>query len=134
MNDILKGIDVCIGPEQVYDHLGGRDAPILDERASPSIVPREEAGSTVPPSPAGLPPLPLIPPHQSTSTHQRMKKKKKKGVGMVWNKLKKLLTGKSEEDQPPPKLSDKLSPERDDEVKWYESLFSKPQKSAKTRK
>ena len=53
---------------------------------------------------------------------------------MVWNKLKKLLTGKSEEGQPPPKLSDKLAPERDDEVKWYESLFPKPQKSAKTRK
>jgi hypothetical protein len=138
LNDILKGIDVCIGPDQPYDQPGGRDTPTPGEKSlpimSPSVVPIKETKPTVPLSPASLPPLPPTPPPpQSTSMHQRTKKKKKNGVARVWNKLKKLFTKKFEGDQPPPNLSDKLSPERDDGVKGYASLFSEPQKPAKAR-
>jgi len=54
----------------------------------------------------------------------------------VWSKLKKLFMRKfgGDGNQPPPKLSDKLVPERDDEVEWHDSPFSKPPKPAKTRK
>jgi hypothetical protein len=57
----------------------------------------------------------------------------KGSVRKVWSKSKKLFMEKFGRKQTTPKLSDKLVPERD-EVKWYEALFSKPQKSAATRK
>ena len=138
LNKILEGIDVLITSEQADGHPDGRDTPVRDERSSPimspSVVPREETRPTVPSSSDSLSPLPPIP-HQSTSIHQRTKKQS--GVGKVWNKLKKLkklFAMKFGGDQQRPKLSDKLVPERDDEVKWHEPLFSKPPKSAKTRK
>ena len=37
-------------------------------------------------------------------------------------------------DREPANLSDKLAPERDDEPKWHDVLFSKPPKPATTRK
>jgi hypothetical protein len=49
-------------------------------------------------------------------------------------RVKKFMKKFGGRDQQPPRLSDKLVPERDDEVKWYETLFPKPQKSAATRK
>lgn len=135
LRNILKEIDIFI-PEQPDDHPDGRDTPVSEERSSPIILPRnvleEETGAIVPPPPASLSPLPPIPlPHQRTSKHK--KQKNKKGIAKLWNKLKELFAV-FEGDQPSPKLSDKLVPESDDEVKRYECLFSKPPKPAKTRK
>jgi len=61
-------------------------------------------------------------------------KRQKSGVGKAWSKLKKLFMRKFRGDGGAPKLSDRLAPERDDEVKWYDSLFPKPPGPAKTRK
>ena len=140
MNDILRGIDDIVGPEQPDDHPDGRDTPVPNEQssstASSNATPRGGTRSTPSPSRNSLSFLPqILPSHQSTSTHQRTKKQKS-GVGKVWSKLKKLFMRKfgGDGNQPPPKLSDKLVPERDDEVKWHDSPFSKPQKPAKTRK
>ena len=57
---------------------------------------------------------------------------KKSGVGKAWSRSRKLFMKKFGRRGAAPKLSDKLVPERD-EVKWYEALFSKPQKSPATR-
>ena len=129
MNNILKGIDEIVGPEQPNDDPGGRDTPVPGERLSPTtssnVIPR---GGTRPISQ-------ILPSHQSTSTHQPIKKQKS-GVGKAWSKLRKLFMRKfgGYRGQPPPKLSDKLAPERDDEVKWHDSPFLKSPKSAKTSK
>ena len=138
LRNILREINISI-PEQPDDYPDGRDTPVPDERPSPIMSPsnvvKEETRPTVPPSPVSLSPLPPIPPpHQSTSMHQQTKrKKKKKGIAKFWNKLKELFAVFGG-DQPPPKLSDKLVPERDDEVRRYGSLFSKLPKPAETGK
>ena len=129
MNNILKGIDDTIGPEQPNDDPGGRDTPVPDEQLSPTtssnVIPRGRTRSAPQ----------ILPSHQITSTHQRIKKPKS-GVGKAWSKLRKLFMRKfgGYRGQPPPKLSDKLVPERDDEVKWHDSPFLKPPKPAKTSK
>jgi len=149
-DDILKGIDILIGPDQTDDHSPGQDVSAWDEQThpivSPTVGPRGETGSngsqsevhssSLPSTPLSsilhpstllpstpLPPLPpLIPPRT----------KKKSTVSRAWNKLKKVLVKKfGGGNQAPPKLSDKLVPERDDGVGRYESLFPKP---AMTRK
>jgi len=118
LNDILKGIDDILGPEQPDDDPGGRDTPVPDERSSPTT-----SSNDIPRGAARSAPQ-ILPSHQSTSTHQRTKKQKS-GVGKAWSKLKKLFMRKfgGDGDQPPLKLSDKLVPEHDDEVKWHDSPF-----------
>jgi len=109
-----------VGPEQPDDDPGSRNTPVPDERSSPTtssnVIPRGGTRS-----------------HQSTSTHQRTKKQKS-GVGKAWSKLKKLFMKKfgGGGDQQPLKLSDRLVPERDDEVKWHDLPFLKLSKPAKT--
>lgn len=137
-DDLLKDIDVLIGPEGANGQPDSQDTSTLDEQTlpvlSPIVEPREEtrlvsqsrvrllSRPTAPPSPP--------PKLQDPMTYQR--KKKKSRVVRAWDKLKELFTKRlGGEDQVPPRLSDKLVPERDDEVKWYESLFSMP---AKTRR
>ena len=145
LNDILKGIDGIFGPEQPDDpsdhpdisSSDGRTTPIVSSISGPgegakrNIV-RSRASSSPLPRP---PPSPLLPP-QSPTVPPRTKKQS--SVGKAWHKFKKVLAKKfGGGDQSPPKLSDKLAPERDDEVKWFETLFPKspkPQKPAKTRK
>lgn len=91
-----------------------------------------------PPSPYPPSPHPASPrspsPHPSQSSSMRPPKKKKRGVGRAWKKLKGLFTHKFGGDEQPPKLSERLVPERDDEVRWYEFLFPKSPKHTKTRK
>jgi len=139
LNDILKGIDNIIGPEQPDDYPDGRDTPVRGELSSPTmspnVIPREGARSTPSPSRNSLLSLhQILPSHQNTSTHQRPKKQKS-GLGKMWSGLKKFMRKfGGDGNQSPPKLSDKLVPERDDEVKWKDSPFSEPRKPAKTRK
>lgn len=59
---------------------------------------------------------------------------KKSSVKKAWSKSKELFIKKLGRRKASPKLSDKLVPERDEGVRWYEALFSKPPKPAATRK
>lgn len=98
----------------------------------PNAAPGRETKPSVPPSPVGLSPLSPIPhPLPGPSIHPRTTKKS--GIGRVWSKLKKFMK-KFGGDQPPPKLSDRLVPERADQAKQYESLFPKSPKPTKSRK
>jgi len=54
---------------------------------------------------------------------------KKRGMRKAWHESKKLFMKKFWRRKTPPKLSDKLVPERE-EVKWYAVLFSTSQKAA----
>lgn len=140
-DDILKDIDGILGPEQDDNRTDSHDNFTLDEGSfpilPPTVGPREGSRQSISQSPAHLSFLSTTPPSsppilQGSPAHQRMKKS---GLGRAWNKLKRLFKEKfGGDDQAPPKLSDKLVPERDDEVRWYESLFPKPTKPAKTRK
>ena len=156
-HDILKDIDDLIGPEPAHDPPTHQDDPIVDDGepspiVPPTIVPKEETKPKLPSSPVSPRPLPHIsppsphprsphprsphilpprPPQSSPMHPQPKKKKKKRGVGRMWEKLKGLFTG---EDQPQTKLSDKLVPESDDEARWYGFLFPKSPKPTKTRK
>ena len=156
-HDILKDIDDLIGPDPADDPPIHPDGPVVDDEQplpTPTVVSREEARPKLQSSLVGPQPLPhisppsphphfphprsphFLSPHppQSSPMHSQPKKEKKKkrrSVGRVWEKLKGLFTG---EDQQPTKLSDKLVPESDDEVRWYGFLFPKPPKPTKTRK
>ncbi|KAF9647910.1 hypothetical protein BDM02DRAFT_3243768, partial [Thelephora ganbajun] len=101
-DDILKEIDCFIGPEGAEP----RQTVVQSQAHSPSHHH----------IPLPLSPAPQVPPV--------LPRTKKGSVSKAWSKLKRLFTKKlGEEDQVPPKLSDRLVPERDD--KWYEPLFSK---------
>ena len=130
-DDILKDIDVLIGPEQVDDRSDGRDTPALDGRASPMLSPivgsREDVRPTALRSEVQLPPLRPTspPPHPKTPPT-----KKKNIMKRIMDKLKKprqlwesLIARFSRGSQAPPILSNKLVPEREEEAKRYEPFF-----------
>lgn len=130
---LLKRLDHLIGPEPKDDQLDVRDSSTWDQRTSPNVSPidgvmqlppRSSASSPVPPSPYFPLPIPTLTPRS----------KKKSVVSKAWNKLKKMFMKKFERgDRAPPNLSDKLVPEREDEHKWSDTLFSKPTQSTITR-
>lgn len=133
-DDILKEIDGILGPEQDDNHTDSQDNFTLDEGSFPILPPT--AGSREG-SRQGIPPAHLSPPLTTPPSPPPIPRVPKGAVGRVWDKLKRLFKERfGGDDQAPPKLSDKLVPERDDEVRWYESLFPfpKPTKPAKTRK
>ena len=153
LDDILKDIDYFIKPDPVEDPSGPPDASAWDQRTSPIVSPIAPsiteygdesrwnvvppgAGShsrppTVPPSPSPSPPPPP-PPKRPQATPRP---KKKGGFIKALSKVKKMFAKKfGGGDQPPPNLSDRLAPEREDEVKWYDGLFSKPQKPTAPKK
>jgi len=135
-NDILRDVDDLIGPERPDDHSDDHDISTWDKQASAIVSPiaesREEARQTaVHPraTPSHIPPISSPPHPQEPLVPPRTKKKSV--VSKAWSKFRKLLMKKFGGDQPPPKLSDRLAPEREDEARWYETLFPQP---AKTRK
>ena len=163
VHDILKDIDDLMGPDPADDPPDEQDDPAIDDGQSlpilpPAVEPKEEVkptSSALPvslrilsqislPSPRPIsphPPSPYLPsphppsPRLSQSSLMRLQpKKKKRGIGRAWKKLKGLFMNKFEGDEQPPKLSDRLAPERDDEVRWYDFLFPKPPKPTKTRR
>ena len=163
VHDILKDIDDLMGPDPADDPPDEPDDPAVDDEPTspalpPAVVPKEEVKPTSSASPVSLrifsqislpslrpvsphPPSPYLPslhlpsPHPSQSSLIRLQpKKKKRGIGRAWKKLKGLFMNKFEGDEQPPKLSDRLAPERDDEVRWYDFLFPKPPKPTKTRR
>lgn len=132
-NDIIDGTP---GPEQPDDPSDHPDTPSPDGRATPVVSPISGLGGgakgDIARSRDSWSPLPSLSSPQYPTVPPRTKESR---VGKVWNKFKKVLAKKfGGGDQPPPKLSDKLVPERDDEVRWYETLFTKPPKPAKARK
>jgi len=136
-DEILRDIDEIIGPERPDDHSDDRDISAWDKQASPIVSPvvesREEAKQiAIQPraTPSPLPPIP--PPPQERPVALRTKKKSV--VSKAWSKFRKVLMKKFGGDQPPPKLSDRLAPEREDEARGYETLFVKPPQPTKTRK
>ena len=146
LDDILKDIDYFIKPDPVEDPSGPPDASAWDQRTSPIaspiapsitrpgdesrwnvVQPRARSYSrppTVPPSPPPSPsPPPPPPPKRSQATPRP---KKKGGFIKALNKVKEMFAKKfGGGNQPPPNLSDRLVPEREDEVKWYDGLFPK---------
>jgi len=148
LGDIMEKIDAIIRPEPSNDHSDSRDTSAWDQRTfpilSPTVGPGEGPQDFAPQPRASLPSLPRIttsplpkspspsPIPQSPSKSQRTKKQST--VGKVWERLKRWFTRKFEGEDPPPKLSDKLVPERDDKVKWYESLFSELPEPFKPKK
>lgn len=139
-HDLLDDLKDLIGSEQTDDQSDDRDISTLDERRSSIVSQTVESGeetrrNTVrsPTSSTSRPPLPPLPPPISQAMPPRTKKKS--SMGNAWNRFKKLLMRKFlGGDRTQPKLSDRLVPERDDEVRWYETLFPKPPKPAKTGK
>lgn len=162
-DDVLRNIDALIGPEPADDHPDSRDTSTWDKQTipilSPIVEPGEGAGQYVPQSSASLPTFPPTPtsPHQmpasrpSTSApppristspspvpqsppNPRRGKRKESIVGKAWNRLKMFFVKRFGGGDPSPKLSDKLSPEPNDDGRRYESLFPGPPNLAKTRK
>lgn len=125
-----------IGPEPTGEHLDVqldvRDTSVWDERKSPIVSPidmSEEREALQPLSPSSTrPPFPLSPfPTTPKVSSVVTRPKRKSVVNRAWNKFKKLFMKKFETgEQGQPNLSDSLVPERDDEPKWYDALFSKP--------
>jgi len=146
-NDILKDIDDIIGPEpeQPYDHYDDREISTWDKQASPIVSPIVESieqakqmvvqprATSSPLSPIPPNPTPTPPPHPQERP-MAPRAKKKSVVSKAWSKFRKVLMKKFGGDQPPPKLSDKHTPEREDEARWYETLFVKNPQPPKTRK
>ena len=147
LDDVMRNIDDLIGPEPADDDPDSRDTSAWDQRTSPILSPiagpGEETRQSVPQSQASLPsprpihttPPPMFPHLSPIPQGPSMYRgtKQKNTTSKVWGKLKKLFTRKFEGGDPLPKLSDRLVPEHDDRVKWFE-LFSEPQDPAKTRK
>ena len=119
LNDILKRIDAIFGPEQPHDHL---DISGSDGRTTPIVSPISRPGSM----------LQLRAPlHSLSAAPPRIKKS---SAGKVWNKFKVFAKKFAGGDKPPPKLSNKLVPERDDEVRRHETLFTKALKPSNPAK
>ena len=160
LDDVMRNIDDLIGPEPADDYPDSRDASAWDRRTSPVVSPMagpgEGARQFASQSRASLPPLPPIsassppiltsPPPISTSPPPRspsppprspslplipLGTEKKSIMGIWWERLKAWFKRKFE--NPRPKLSDRLVPERDDRVKWYEH-FSESLDPTKARK
>ena len=158
LDDVMRNIDDLIGPEPA--DYPDRDASAWDQRMSPILSPiagPRERGELFapqsrasfpphPPIPASSPPiltspppiptspppispsLPPIPP--GPSMYQRTEKKSV--MSIWWDRVKAWFKRKFEGENPPPKLSDRLVPEHDDRVKWYEQ-FSESLNPAKAR-
>ena len=138
-NDILRDIDDIIGPDRPDDHSEDQDISTWDKQPSPIVSPivesREEAKQVVQPraTPSPLPPIPPPPsPPQERPVAPRTKRKSV--MSRAWSNLRKLLMKKFGGDHPPPKLSDRLAPEREEEARRYETLFVKTPQPTKTRR
>lgn len=148
---IMKEIDgIIIDPEPTDDPSDVRDVSIWDQQTSPIVSsidgsrerPRQDSVRSqsrspfrlsllIPaPSPSPSPPSAPTPrqvPLEFPQTKEFLQTKEKKGVLKAWDKLKKLFMKKfAGKDEAPPKLSDKILPDRDEDVKWYDHLFSRP--------
>lgn len=108
--NILKNTGCANDPEPVDD-----DWDVLNPQSPTDLL------ASHPVSPSSPPQAPPASPRS-----------KKSSVGKAWSKSRKLFM-KFGRRQALPKLSDKLVPEHG-EVRWYESLFSKPQKPTAARK
>lgn len=152
IDGIMKEIDGLIDPELVDDPSDVRDVSVWDQLPSPIVSsidgsrerPRQDSVRSQsrspfrlsllipPPSSSPSPPSASTPrqvPLELPQTKEFLQKRKKKGVMKAWDKLKKLFTKKfGGDDEATPKLSDKILPDRDEDVKWYDLLFSKPAK------
>ena len=76
-----------------------------------------------------------IPPPSPFQDRPVLPRMKKSGVSRAWNEFKKLsvkMFGGG--DKPPPKISDRLVPERDGGVRWYEALLSRPLEHGRIRR
>ena len=122
LDDILKDIDYFIKPDPMEDPSGPPDASAWDQQTSPIVLPI--ASPTIFPS-ASASSLP-----RPNAPQVAPRAKKKGGFIKALNKVKKMFAKKfGGGDQPAPKLSDRLAPERGHEVKWSDLLFPKHQRS-----
>jgi hypothetical protein len=134
VDDFLKHLDNVLEP--AGDHSDVQDAPALDERPSPTVSSIDKSREQdVVQSPLRSPTRLPVPPSSPSSPTPPQRQKKRGIMAKVWKRFKKLFMEKFERgDQAPHKISDKLAPERDDEPKAYDELFSKSPKSSISRK
>ena len=119
LDGILKDIDYFIKPDPIEDPSGPPDVSAWGQQTSPIVLPI--ASPTVSPSLSPSPP----PPPNAPQVAPRAKKRG--GFIKALNRVKKMFAKKfGGGDQPPPKLSDRLAPERGHEVKWTDALFHEP--------
>ena len=129
-SDMLRTLNWSAGFD---DHFDGRSVSASSPGVSPIIGSGGGAEQNAAQPQATPSSIPLPSPSQGRPVLPRMKKKS--GVSRTWNEFKqlsvKMLGGGG---TPPPNLSDRLVPERDGGVRWYETLLSRPLEHGRIRR